>query len=135
LGNWQQSRGGPLHPWPKRVLFDFDNNPLLLYSLTMASTLSLSTSIANSPPLQFSPIEQELLQEYAKLVSNMNSVKRSPVTRSDSQVSMLISEMAGQPTSRILDSLRSLERKTGLVFTFFKASVYAMVVTCLVRMR
>jgi len=37
--------------------------------------------------------------------------------------------MAGQPTSRILDSLRSLERKTGLVFTFFKASVYAMVVS------
>ena len=36
--------------------------------------------------------------------------------------------MAGQPTSRILDSLKSLERKTGLVFTFFKASVYAMVV-------
>ena len=46
----------------------------------------------------------------------------------DLQVSTLIADMAGQPTSRILDSLRSLERKTGLVFTFFKASVYAMVV-------
>jgi DASH complex subunit Dad3 len=44
------------------------------------------------------------------------------------QVSTLIADMAGQPTSRILDALRSLERKTGLVFTFFKASVYAMVV-------
>jgi DASH complex subunit DAD3 len=44
------------------------------------------------------------------------------------QVSSLIADMAGQPTTRILDSLRSLERKTGLVFTFFKASVYAMVV-------
>lgn len=50
------------------------------------------------------------------------------------QVSTLIGDMAGQPTSRILDSLRSLERKTGLVFTFFKASVYAMVV-CLPRRR
>ena len=40
----------------------------------------------------------------------------------------MIADMAGQPTTRILDSLWSLERKTGLVFTFFKASVYAMVV-------
>ena len=45
----------------------------------------------------------------------------------------MIAEMAGQPTTRILDGLRSLERKTGLVFTFFKASVYAMVVSSCLR--
>lgn len=53
---------------------------------------------------------------------------RTWVIVTELQVSALIADMAGQPTSRILDSLRSLERKTGLVFTFFKASVYAMVV-------
>ena len=35
--------------------------------------------------------------------------------------------MAGTPTAAILDSLRGLERKTGLVFTLLKASVYSMV--------
>jgi len=101
----------------------------------MTSTLALSTS-THSPPPQFTPTEQDLLQEYAKLVQNLNTVLPKPTfptklpnpTRVNEQVSSLIAEMAGQPTSRILDSLRSLERKTGLVFTFFKASVYAMVV-------
>jgi hypothetical protein len=40
----------------------------------MASSLSLSTSHNSSPPPQFTAIEQELLQEYAKLVTNMNTV-------------------------------------------------------------
>jgi DASH complex subunit DAD3 len=35
--------------------------------------------------------------------------------------------MAGAPTSEILDSLRQLERKTSLVFTLLKASVYSIV--------
>jgi DASH complex subunit DAD3 len=35
--------------------------------------------------------------------------------------------MAGTPTSEILDGLRQLERKTSLVFTALKASVYSMV--------
>ena len=60
----------------------------------------------------------------------MNTVSPFALSVSNShlKVSGLIAEMAGQPTTRILESLRSLERKTGLVFTFFKASVYAMVV-------
>jgi len=95
----------------------------------MTSAMSLSTS-HSSPPPQFSPLEQEVLQEYAKLLTNMNTVrnfgKEARVLMV--KVSNLIADMAGQPTTRILDSLRSLERKTGLVFTFFKASVYAMVV-------
>jgi hypothetical protein len=40
----------------------------------MASSLSLSTSHTSSPPPQFTAIEQELLEEYAKLVTNMNTV-------------------------------------------------------------
>jgi DASH complex subunit DAD3 len=35
--------------------------------------------------------------------------------------------MAGLPTSEILDGLRQLERKTSLVFTLLKASVYSIV--------
>jgi hypothetical protein len=35
--------------------------------------------------------------------------------------------MAGQPTTEILDGLRELERKTSLVFTLLKASVYSIV--------
>lgn len=35
--------------------------------------------------------------------------------------------MAGQPTTEILDGLRELERKTTLVFTLLKASVYSIV--------
>jgi DASH complex subunit DAD3 len=35
--------------------------------------------------------------------------------------------MASKPTSEILDGLRQLERKTSLVFTLLKASVYSIV--------
>jgi len=35
--------------------------------------------------------------------------------------------MAGKPTAEILDGLRQLERKTSLVFTLLKASVYSIV--------
>ena len=35
--------------------------------------------------------------------------------------------MADRPTTEILDGLRELERKTSLVFTLLKASVYSIV--------
>jgi DASH complex subunit DAD3 len=35
--------------------------------------------------------------------------------------------MATQPTSQVLDGLRELERKSSLVFTLLKASVYSIV--------
>ena len=39
----------------------------------------------------------------------------------------MIAKVTDQPTAQILDSLRSLERKTGLVCTLMKASVYSIV--------
>ena len=42
-------------------------------------------------------------------------------------MSKSLHELANNPCSRVLDSLRDLEKKSGLVFTFFKASVYAIV--------
>ncbi|KAJ4987991.1 DASH complex subunit Dad3 [Stagonosporopsis vannaccii] len=62
-----------------------------------------------------SPLEQEVLDEYARLLGNLNDM------------STLLSELSGQPSAAILDGLRGLERKTSLVFTLLKASVYSIV--------
>lgn len=42
-------------------------------------------------------------------------------------MSTLLSELSDQPSAAILDGLRGLERKTSLVFTLLKASVYSIV--------
>jgi DASH complex subunit DAD3 len=43
------------------------------------------------------------------------------------KLSDILAELANHPTPAILDSLRGLERKTSLVFTLLKASVYRIV--------
>ncbi|KAI0137261.1 DASH complex subunit Dad3-domain-containing protein [Xylariales sp. AK1849] len=67
-----------------------------------------------SPP-ELSPVEQEVLEEYERLAENMK------------KATTILDTMAGQPTTVILDGLRELERKTSLVFTLLKASVYSIV--------
>ncbi|KAI1295785.1 DASH complex subunit Dad3-domain-containing protein [Xylaria venustula] len=67
-----------------------------------------------SPP-ELSPLEQEVLEEYERLAENMK------------RLASVLDTMAGQPTTEILDGLRELERKTSLVFTLLKASVYSIV--------
>ncbi|KAK0651438.1 DASH complex subunit Dad3-domain-containing protein [Cercophora newfieldiana] len=67
-----------------------------------------------SPP-ELSPIEQEVLDEYERLAENMK------------KLATLLDHLASQPTTEILDGLRELERKTSLVFTLLKASVYSIV--------
>ncbi|KAG0642020.1 DASH complex subunit Dad3-domain-containing protein [Tuber brumale] len=69
----------------------------------------------SSGPSLLTPLEQEILDEYSRLLHNMNNLSTS------------IATIAGTPTAKILDSMRGLERKTGLVFTLLKASVYSMV--------
>ncbi|POS82632.1 hypothetical protein EPUL_006401 [Erysiphe pulchra] len=39
----------------------------------------------------------------------------------------VLKDMAEKPMTEVLDGLRQLERKTGLVFTLLKASVYSIV--------
>ena len=39
----------------------------------------------------------------------------------------ILDHLAGAPTTEILDALRELERKTALVFTLLKTSVYNIV--------
>ncbi|KAL2051254.1 hypothetical protein ABVK25_008503 [Lepraria finkii] len=62
-----------------------------------------------------SPLEQEVLDEYALLLSNLN------------KLSTVLSSLAERPTAEVVDGLRMLERKTSLVCTLLKASVYSIV--------
>ncbi|KAI7239965.1 hypothetical protein KC330_g1567 [Hortaea werneckii] len=64
---------------------------------------------------ELSPVEQEVLDEYAKLVGNLDNL------------SGILAELASNPSAEILDALRGLERKTTTVFTLLKASVYSIV--------
>ncbi|KAK6495488.1 hypothetical protein TWF481_003504 [Arthrobotrys musiformis] len=64
---------------------------------------------------QLSHLEREILDEYRSLLQNLN------------QLSTTIGTLADQPTSQTIDSLRLLERKTGLVSTLMKASVYSII--------
>ncbi|KAH0496428.1 hypothetical protein TgHK011_003789 [Trichoderma gracile] len=67
-----------------------------------------------SPP-ELSPLEQEVLEEYDRLATNMRTL------------ATLLDDLASNPTVGILDGLRELERKTSLAFTLLKASVYSIV--------
>ncbi|KAK8174767.1 DASH complex subunit Dad3, partial [Phyllosticta citribraziliensis] len=60
-------------------------------------------------------LEQEVLDEYARLLGNLNDL------------SSILSTLAENPSAEILDALRGLERKTSLVYTLLKASVYSIV--------
>lgn len=73
-----------------------------------------ASSALLSPP-ELSPLEQEVLDEYERLADNMKNL------------ATILDAMAAQPTTEILDGLRDLERKTSLVFTLLKASVYSIV--------
>lgn len=42
-------------------------------------------------------------------------------------MSTLLAHLADEPSAAMLDGLRGLERKTSLVFTLLKASVYSIV--------
>jgi DASH complex subunit DAD3 len=48
-------------------------------------------------------------------------------TSSSMQMSSLLLTLSNNPSAVILDGLRGLERKTSLVFTLLKASVYSIV--------
>ncbi|KAJ5832346.1 hypothetical protein N7474_000657 [Penicillium riverlandense] len=62
-----------------------------------------------------SDLEQEVLDEYTRLLGNVN------------QLSDKLGILAGSPSSLTLDGLRLLERKTATVCTLLKASVYSIV--------
>lgn len=43
------------------------------------------------------------------------------------QLATLLNTLSATPSAEILDAMRGLERKTSLVFTLLKASVYSIV--------
>ncbi|KAI2632067.1 DASH complex, subunit Dad3 [Hypoxylon sp. NC1633] len=73
-----------------------------------------------SPP-ELSPLEQELLDEYERLAENMKKASYPITITITCDSSYLLHDIP------ILDGLRELERKTSLVFTLLKASVYSIV--------
>ena len=94
-------------------------------------------SIADQDEESLTPLEQEVLDEYARLLGNLNTVTAPPpffvpsvFLHSDwdsLQMSTLLLSLSNAPSAAILDGLRGLERKTSLVFTLLKASVYSIV--------
>ncbi|KAF7116875.1 hypothetical protein CNMCM5793_005456 [Aspergillus hiratsukae] len=70
--------------------------------------------LRTSNPL-VSDLEQEVLDEYTRLLGNVNKLSEK------------LAGLAGDPTSLTLDGLRLLERKTATVCTLLKASVYSIV--------
>ncbi|EMD61514.1 hypothetical protein COCSADRAFT_96927 [Bipolaris sorokiniana ND90Pr] len=80
----------------------------------MASVDPQDTNFADDEET-LTPLEQEVLDEYARLLENLNTM------------SSLLLTLSNNPSAVILDGLRGLERKTSLVFTLLKASVYSIV--------
>ncbi|KAK4101512.1 DASH complex, subunit Dad3, partial [Parathielavia hyrcaniae] len=68
-----------------------------------------------APLPELTPLEQEVLDEYERLAENMK------------KMASMLDHLATAPATDILDGLRELERKTSLVFTLLKASVYSIV--------
>ncbi|CAD6503594.1 BgTH12-03254 [Blumeria graminis f. sp. triticale] len=74
-----------------------------------------STPTAHSWNTQLTVLEQDVLDEYARLDENLRTL------------ACKLDELANCPTTEIMDGLRQLERKSGLVYTLLKASVYSIV--------
>ncbi|PLB47251.1 hypothetical protein P170DRAFT_237245 [Aspergillus steynii IBT 23096] len=85
-----------------------------------ATTTPRDSSVSENPLLRasnplVSDLEQEVLDEYTRLLGNVN------------KLSDKLSDLSGDPSSLTLDGLRHLERKTATVCTLLKASVYSIV--------
>lgn len=112
----------------------------------MERSTTPTSGLLVAPP-ELSPLEQEVLDEYERLAENMKKVclrlylvtspnvsvhvvpsqgYRGDLT-SCSQLATQLDDLTNAPASDILDGLRELERKTSLVFTLLKASVYSIV--------
>ncbi|KAG5978750.1 hypothetical protein E4U55_005993 [Claviceps digitariae] len=73
----------------------------------------MDNHILSQPEL--SPLENQVLEEYERLASNM------------SKLAGKLDDLAVSSSLEIGDGLRELERKTSLAFTLLKTSVYSIV--------
>ena len=68
---------------------------------------------------QLSPLEASVLAQYTRLNDNLQTLSQKLSTLSD--------DLAKNPNANVADGLRGLERKTALVCTALKSSVYGIV--------
>ncbi|KAG7448294.1 uncharacterized protein BT62DRAFT_930383 [Guyanagaster necrorhizus] len=73
----------------------------------------LSNPYADHPSL--TPLEADVLWEYAKLATNVK------------QVASKAKGLSKEPDEQLLARLRDLEKKMGLVLTLFKASIWGVI--------
>ncbi|EEB08291.1 DASH complex subunit Dad3 [Schizosaccharomyces japonicus yFS275] len=59
-------------------------------------------------------LEQQVLQEYSKLAKNTENLAN------------VLRQLVNNSSSESLDTFRELEKKAGLVYTLFKASIWAI---------
>lgn len=111
-------------------------------SPSAAATRTNNPLLHPSNPL-VSDLEQEVLDEYARLLDNVNKVQQPLTPNLDwiflqngsianarsiqSQLAGALDTLSANPCSVTLDGLRLLERKTATVCTLLKASVYSIV--------
>ncbi|KAJ6591821.1 DASH complex subunit Dad3-domain-containing protein [Mycena vulgaris] len=79
-----------------------------------------------------SPIEAEVLWEYAKLAQNLKQVRSCAfdaisLDRSAMQLKQKTRNLTEKPDTALLARLRVLENKMGLILTLFKASVWGVI--------
>ncbi|KAL2821658.1 DASH complex subunit Dad3-domain-containing protein [Aspergillus granulosus] len=106
---WKQIIMAETTPTPSRSTTPPSEPP----NPTSAST-AVNPLLRPSHPF-VSDLEQEVLDEYARLLGNVN------------KLSTKLADLAESPSSMTLDGLRQLERKTATVCTLLKASVYSIV--------
>ncbi|KAL4950050.1 DASH complex subunit Dad3-domain-containing protein [Aspergillus filifer] len=101
-------------PTPSRPTTPPSESPLDLNAESLSPVQTDNAFLRPSHPL-VSDLEQEVLDEYARLAGNVN------------KLSATLSSLADSPTTITLDGLRQLERKTATVCTLLKASVYSII--------
>ncbi|KAL4968764.1 DASH complex subunit DAD3 family protein [Aspergillus stella-maris] len=108
-------------PTPSRPTTPPSESPLDLNAESLSPVQTDNAFLRPSHPL-VSDLEQEVLDEYARLAGNVNKACSSPFP------SISIKQQdANRPTTITLDGLRQLERKTATVCTLLKASVYSII--------
>ncbi|KAL4938302.1 DASH complex subunit Dad3-domain-containing protein [Aspergillus oleicola] len=101
-------------PTPSRTTTPPSETPLDARAESLSPVPTDNAFLRPSHPL-VSDLEQEVLDEYARLAGNVNKLSET------------LSSLADSPTTITLDGLRQLERKTATVCTLLKASVYSII--------
>lgn len=89
------------------------------------SNFDFSIFLCSLPP--HLPTSFDCLFTSFSIASTQRSCLYLSLTSETVQLANLLNTLSATPSAEILDALRGLERKTSLVFTLLKASVYSIV--------